>query len=494
MKGKLFGITVTSITVLEFLSYLGYLADPINHVMFWILVIGMGLLTWWRLEYGLWVVLAELVIGSKGYIFSFPVSHFQVSIRLAFFLILVALWLSKLIQTKHWNQFKNPYTVAFILLILTFIYSASIGVLNHNSTSQIFLDANGYLFFGLFFVFISLLSNKQRVLQALEVMLAAVTTSVLKTFFLLFVFSHQLFPFITPMYRWVRFTGVGEITQLSNGFYRIFFQSHIYEVFAYFFLLILLCLVPFKPRAWGSWVPMAIRWMACGSVIIITLSRSFWLALVCGLLVLTSVARRRWHWSWKKLMISGILFCLGSGIQLGALAIIVNIPLPNTTGVSISSLVQDRTSNLTQEDAGASRFALLKPLLARIAEHPVWGRGFGTTVSYQSHDQRAIASSNGGLYTTFSFEWGYLDLWLKLGALGTFLFGIFIWTILRRGWEAWKKTRTPVDEIVVFGTFLSTIVLLVVHSTTPYLNHPLGIAWLMFAAATFLVFTSPKHT
>lgn len=495
LKAKIFAVTLTAITALEAISYFGYLAEPINQVMFVVLLLAMLALSLWKIEYGLWVVFAELVIGSKGYLFSWPVGEFSLSIRLGLFLVLIFTWVIHLIRQRDMSWCKSIYTKPFILLVLALGYAVVVGILNQNSLKNIFLDGNGYLYFGLFFVLLNIVNSRERIWRLLSVISAGIASSIIKTIFLLFSFSHQLHPFISSVYAWVRHTGVGEITRLDNGFYRIFFQSHIYEVFAYFFVLIALA-VWWKQRPNKTWVQLYLRWLLIGSAVLISLSRSFWLGMVVGLFCVFLIALRVWGWKFKKVFI-GILFLgVSTLLQLGILSVIVNIPLPCSSSVSIASLVEDRTSDVTQEAAGASRFALLKPLFTEIAEHPVWGQGFGTTVSYASKDQRAIEASQGGLYTTFSFEWGYLDLWLKLGLLGSVIYAYFLWVIAKQGWQAWKKHGpTPLDQILLLGAGVSSIVLLAIHATTPYLNHPLGIGWIMLAAAIFSVLnTSSKQT
>lgn len=490
---KIFALTLTTITTLEVVSYFGYLADPINRVAFILILAGMLALSLKKVEYGLWVVLAELVIGSKGYLFSWPVENFTLSIRLGIFLILMLAWGIHLIRRRDFSWFKSVYTTPFILLLAALAYATVVGILNNNSLKNVFLDANGYLYFGLFFILLDVVRSREHIWRLLSVMSAGIASSVIKTFFLLFAFSHHLYPFTGTLYPWVRSTGVGEITELSNGFYRIFFQSHIYEVFAYFFLLIGLA-VWLKKRPNKEWKQLYARWMLLGCTVLISLSRSFWLGVLVGLFLLLLVSVHEWKWNWKKVTLSVALLGVSTAGQLGLLGLVVNLPLPGTSSVSISSLVQDRTSDVTAEAAGASRFALLKPLFTAISKHPVWGQGFGTTVSYASKDQRAIEASQGGLYTTFSFEWGYLDLWLKLGLIGLTLYLYLLWIIAKQGWQAWKKkSHTTLEQIVLLGTGISSLVLLAIHATTPYLNHPLGIGWIMLAAIIFSVFNSSSR-
>lgn len=490
---RLFGVTLTSITLLEFLSYFGYLAEPINQVCFMLILLTTFWLSLRSLEYGIWVVFAELVIGSKGYLFSWPIGDFNLSIRLGIFLVVFSVWVIQIIKTRSFPAWKSNLRTPYLVFMAALVYAGIMGLIFNHPLKNIFLDANGFLFFGLFFIILEVINSRQRVWNMLSVLSAASTAGVLKTFFLLFTFSHQLQPFISTIYRWVRYTGVGEITQLSNGFYRIFFQSHIYQAFAFFFLLVALCLL-WKKISTKYWLVWYIRWVLAGSVILISLSRSLWLAVLGAGLVLFTWLRTTLCWSWKKILVSTLVLGASTALQLGVLGIIVNIPLPNTTNVTISSLVQERTSDVTQEAAGASRFALIKPLMSGIAVHPVWGQGFGTTISYASQDPRALQASNGGLYTTFSFEWGYLDLWLKLGALGLTAYGYFLWSIAKDGQLAWRHMKGSVErQLLVIGTILSGITLLIIHATTPYLNHPLGIGWIMLTAALFKIAQQP-HT
>lgn len=490
---KIFGLTLTIITLIECISYFGYLAEPINQLFLVLIVLATFALSLRSLEFGLWIVFAELVIGSKGYLFSWPIGDLAVSVRLGIFLAVFLAWVVQLIRQRQLTAWKSNLRTPYLVFIVALIYASIMGVVFHHPIKNIFLDANGFLFFALFFVVLEVINTRQRLWSLLSVLTAATTASVLKTFFLLFVFSHQLQPFITTIYRWVRYTGVGEITHLSNGFYRIFFQSHIYQLFSYLFLLTAICLL-WKKISTKYWLVGYIRWGLTGSVILISLSRSLWLALLCAVGLLVIWLRTKLSWSIKKILTSVVLFGISTVLQLAILGLIVNIPLPNTAGVTISSLVQERTSNVTGEDAGASRFALITPLLSGIAVHPIWGQGFGTTISYASKDPRALQSSSGGLYTTFSFEWGYLDLWLKLGGLGLIVYLYFLWSIATQGRLAWKAMGQSTErQLIVIGTALSGMALLVVHVTTPYLNHPLGIGWVMLTAAIFNIMQQPDH-
>ena len=53
-----------------------------------------------------------------------------------------------------------------------------------------------------------------------------------------------------------------------------------------------------------------------------------------------------------------------------------------------------------------------------------------------------------------------------------------IFRILKQGWESRSNDY-------VFGGLLALIALAIVHFFTPYLNHPLGIAYIILAAILF---------
>jgi O-antigen ligase len=126
------------------------------------------------------------------------------------------------------------------------------------------------------------------------------------------------------------------------------------------------------------------------------------------------------------------------------------------------------------EDAAQSRWQLLPKLWEKIQERPWRGHGFGATVMYTTKDPR-IVQKTGGSFTTYIFEWGWLDSWIKFGVLGIpVLLGWLLWL-------GWRASRIFGDQSQIqWGIYLSLLVFVVVHAFTPYLNHPLGIGFLLF--------------
>jgi O-antigen ligase len=105
-------------------------------------------------------------------------------------------------------------------------------------------------------------------------------------------------------------------------------------------------------------------------------------------------------------------------------------------------------------------------------DSPIFGQGFGKTVTYETEDPRLVQAGN-SQYTTYAFEWGYLDFLLKLGIFGLLaylwlLYSILIYQFKKRGIQA--------------GLGLGLLFLIIAHFFTPYLNHPLGIIYVIICS------------
>ncbi len=152
--------------------------------------------------------------------------------------------------------------------------------------------------------------------------------------------------------------------------------------------------------------------------------------------------------------------------------LVMAFPVPKTDPFAFFKIFSARAD--VSESAVLSRWQLLPVLWNKIKEHPILGSGFGATVTYQSFDPRVV-STTGGQYTTYAFEWGWLDHWIKFGIVGIPLMLFLLWSIGRRVWKSNQPVWIRVSAIA------SIISLGAIHIFTPYLNHPLGIFALILA-------------
>ena len=83
-----------------------------------------------KLEYGLLILLAELFIGSKGYLFSYDYGGTLISLRMALFLVVMSAWLGKVvldwidvskapkIELEPWMKRGNAKSIYFYYSLL----------------------------------------------------------------------------------------------------------------------------------------------------------------------------------------------------------------------------------------------------------------------------------------------------------------------------------------------------------------------------------------
>lgn len=155
------------------------------------------------------------------------------------------------------------------------------------------------------------------------------------------------------------------------------------------------------------------------------------------------------------------------GLVLALLGGLVWMPLWRGTP-DVAQTLESRFGS--GEAAVSSRWSLLPVMQEGIARHPWIGSGFGATLTYTSQDPR-IVQKTGGEYTTYAFEWGWHDLWYKLGLMGVLA---MVWTLGSIGRFAARLERAE-----RWWAWSTLVALATVHVFTPYLNHPLGIGVLI---------------
>jgi O-antigen ligase len=329
--------------------------------------------------------------------------------------------------------------------------------------------------------------------QWLFVAMTWVTT---KIFILLYVFSHFI-PYANyHLYRWVRDTGVGEITRVSldNDFHRIFLQSQIHTLtLAFVLVMIVVGYVKkdtlrtfFKTRA--SLHVFVLLTLSIASVLI-SFSRSFWVGVLAGIALL--FAWYVYHIVRKHIPLKVFLRATGvhSASVIAALLLILaitNFPFPAPGQFGLGDLKDRLDSSFQNEAAVSSRWNLLPVLREQISENLVFGQGFGTTVTYNSDDPRIKNEENPeGAYTTSTFEWGYLDTITEVGVVGLSVFLVMYVYVFILGIQKLQLLSQEPEKLLIQGLLIGLIVLATVHFFSPYFNHPLGIGVILIAVSTF---------
>lgn len=458
----------------EALSFLGYIHPTLGIALFIAIIAGTALLSFRSLEIGLLVLFAELFVGGKGYLYSIELGSATISIRLALFVTVFLVWLIRY-GWRRQNLPRLPQRIRPWLWATAVVVGVGMleGVIRNNGLSAVFFDANAYFFFALALIVLSPAINLQRLLPNLLALFAAAATVLgLKSVLSLGLFVQLEVSSLRTLYTWIRNTGVGEVAPIFGGSYRVFFQSQIYG------LLGVSVLAPFllpkigpERKPWWLLIPITLGVTA----VVVSLSRSFWLGGAIALVVASVVGTRWFRWNVRDLAgIAGIsLAVLGVAYTLNSWALNFPYPFPLPGQDGKANVITQRFSEFGSEAAATSRLTLARALIPVIAKSPLIGYGFGKTITYQSDDPRQIQSPTHGRFTTYAFELGYFDIALKVGVLGLIVLLGLLWQTLR----ALAERPSPVS----FGFVVGVIALAAIHATTPYLNHPLGIGFLLLA-------------
>ena len=126
---NLFKLTFLFLILAELLSFFGWLLPEFNTICFFVILFLTLILSLKKLEYGLYIIFAELFIGSYGYLFSLDFDGVKLSIRIGLFLVVMSVWLVKFLK----NIFS---TLIGILLSFVVIVVTLIGVLSASSEYQ----------------------------------------------------------------------------------------------------------------------------------------------------------------------------------------------------------------------------------------------------------------------------------------------------------------------------------------------------------------------
>ena len=468
-KAKNPQILASWLAVFLFAELFSWLAFNFTFLSLWFLLLVFALtifLGFLKEEYLLFIPLAELFWGSLGHSFDYQ----GFGLRLFIFgAIILVFFFKNILRIKKLRLFRDKGLLLIFSGILFFLIASSlVAYFNGHLWQNIFFDINAYLY--IFYLPVWLEIYQPRYFsQVLEILKAASLVVAVKVLLVFHLFSQNYNSFdLNNLYKWIRDTRTGEITPFGNNFSRVFFQAHFYLLVAWFLL--------FFRQLKDFWNKQNFLILIFVSIaLFISLSRSLWLGGGLAFLFLLVYI----FLSNKKLLLSALLLsiflCLTSLLTIG---VFFNLPKFNSLNI-----FQQRSLDLG-EPALSSRQQLLGPLWQEIKQSPFLGHGFGKELTYQSSDPRIKNENNPeGWYTSYAFEWGWLDIWLKGGLFFLLLFIVWLSLIFIRAYNSFK--RANFSALFLLPAVFS---LIIVHFFSPYINHPLGLGLLIFSSIVFSVY------
>lgn len=540
INNQIFRYTVLFSAFFLILSFCAYCFPLFNSIAFFIILAVFGVLAFKDLKVGALIVLAELFLNSKGYLFFLELGGNRISLRIAFFVIFISIFLAKvlnnvieikinkireskdknfllkivpeIIENKKFNYlniFRSSYFKYLAVFAFCFIASLSIGVLNSNFISNIFFDASGFLFFIYLIPFFDIFKKKDDFKDLLYVLIGSSIVVFIQSLFVLWMFSHNKIYYLNDIYRWTKDFGIGEITRFGlSNFYRVFFQSHIYlsSIFVFGFSYFIYNISVNKRKILPFLIEnkfLLILTFLSSIVFILSFSRSFWLAsfLTLGFVFLFAIVLKFFdkEIKLKEKIISSFKILFKTAVSISLILVLsfysiqffINFPKPNAY-VDLSNAFSDRFSDPASEEAGSSRINMLKPLFSKIGDNFILGAGFGTTVKYKTADPTNVKKTVNAMYETFAFEWGYLDLLLKFGIVGFGVYMLLLFIIFKDFVISQFKSEDKYFKQVNFSLLACFVFLLSINLTTPYLNRPVGIGIIILMIVWINIFNNKK--
>lgn len=445
------------------------LAEGLALIILGLLVL---VLTIWRLELGVLAAFLELFANSHGHLISFSFSNFSLSLRMVIFLAVIFGWLGTVLVGRATVRFKDTRFFLFLPLIIAILIGLIVGF-SQNEITKAFNDSNAYFYLVYLLPIFSVDWDNLKQKKLLQILAAAACWVIVLSLGLLYVFTHFPAWMLSPTYTFIRDTRTGELTRMTETIFRIFLQAQ-FAIIVWLFLL--------APWFFLKETGRRLRWCLLfifssgAAVLLISLSRSFWMGMIVGATLFIFLVIKQIRPVIKNIVTSSGLFLTSGIIGVFILVLIILFPLPYRVGSAdeLSGLFSSRTSE-TSDVAVSSRWNLLPEMWKEIKNHPLIGNGFGEEVTFKTDDPRARAISPDGTWTTYSFEWGWFDLWLKMGILGPLA---FLWLFFGLLQGLLMKNNRP--SWLTIGLISSLVMLFATHVFSPYLNHPIGLGLLLF--------------
>ena len=476
---KQFWLAFAAGLALYAVSFAAWANPVLNYIIFASAIVGIAYILWRDFSWSIPLLIFDSILGSQGRLLSIEIYNFSFSLRYLLFALVIIFAIPYLI--KHWKKFtlrQDPNSKFQILNSINFFWTLGLlfivwgifrAVIAGASFQNIFFDSNAYGFWLLWPIFYLFYANNNKAKTngfIFTIAIAAIFAQTVATYLL---FITQIAPAIQPLfYVWARDVRLAEMTKIGEYGVRIFWQSHLWAVMSLGLAGILLWLKKINYYYLASLFLGLVMFSA-----ILSFSRSFLLSLLVALIITLILSHiiylTKFHWR-QLAQTTLIAFFICVLLLMGTMYI------ARQHIFSFDDLGQGRLENISSDEASASRLAEFKPLWSQIIAAPILGSGFGQKLTYQSFDPR----QNKKPYTTFSFEWGYLDMWMKMGLGFLIALGGFIIATYRKFYQMYMWGDLP-DFGFLMLSFALTF-LLITHLTTPYLNHPIGLVLLFWIA------------
>ena len=372
--------------------------------------------------------------------------------------------------SEKWIPVYTGMTI-FVLILWAWV-SAKIGFGHGHDARLVFADFVPYLFFLYYFPLRELWGEGKFRLTCFQMLIAAIIGNAIFTLLTFAGFSSGLFAVQGAYYHWFRDVAGGKITALDFNFYRIVLNEHL-------LLAPLLLLAIWGVIARSTFASLSVNsatkqspgasneiassafgllamTLALFAILSVNITRIYIIALLVGLLFLFT--RQNWKKWLAVSLVSLACFCLTfTAIHLVA-------SRGQSLGWELFGLRLQSIASPQIENSALSRIILLPKIWEKIKTAPIFGQGLGDTVTAFS----PVFKQN---TTTPHFDWGWLEIWAEMGAIG-----LIIWLALIVYLFVLLIKKTALEKPFYLAALGA---LLVINITSPALFHVFGVILLV---------------
>ncbi|MFC1851337.1 hypothetical protein ACFL27_14160 [candidate division CSSED10-310 bacterium] len=457
-------------------------------------------ITRFRGEYGVYIFLVTVILSGFSGLLHNIYSWLYLSLCFLFILLYQSLGTYQKFCFVV-NRFrKSPLGIP--LLVSGFgvpLLGIANGFIQHNNRSYLLRDADGWIFFLIYFCLIGIIRENAQFRKLILVFIYAIISLAFyhSALYYCYLFGGLEFDFLNTLLYKVLNLG-GHLTPNQNGFLRIYTGNGIFLIYGICFgLMMLLHKQKFNFVKWLFFLAVL------SHSLIISYTRGFWVAVILAVLLMFLFLPG--HVNKKVFLILGVCLIL---VAIFSYFIFDKSPLQLMKGefkrISISLLALKKTESIfeitsSQEIlkipvAGSPTVIKLKQYYAlylHTKEKPLLGHGFGATLPGKytfRFSEKDIKCDK----VPHIFEAGYGDLLMKVGLVGFCSWFILIGAILYQSFLLFRQADSSC-KLLIIVIILPLPGLLFTFGTNPYIFSPYGIIPLVLSAFLVEHMTSMKR-
>lgn len=428
-----------------------------QHIVAFSIFMVFGVICYRNITYGWLFLITEYVLGSSGHLVELQ----GISLRLLLTITFVGIWYSRTIASgdiKRYIKELAPLSYLLLLFLCYTLLSLFLGIYYQHPFLFTIQDAIPFFFLFLCFPATHFLTQRQNYPYYIRLISVFFITMFLFSLFTFFLFSSGISELQDPYYKWFRDVIGGKITNLGYGFFRIVTPSH---------LMILPLLFPFvATHIHGAYSRYSkTLWLLISLAMFtlaLNLSRTYLIGLVIGCVILLYKASLL-RWIKTTFMLFFLFFSsfflihfiASGGSSLGL----------HVLGIRFQSVV---TPSI--EESAATRSTLLAPIFEKIYDHPFFGNGLGSTITFLHPTSYSYIETN-------QYDWGYFELLSEFGLFGFIIFSLLLLLVL---FQLIRIIRLHhITSGIPIGLLASFIALLSMAVITPIFSHVFGIVFLV---------------